>query len=94
MSKVSPLTIRIMFAIYCAPNDVEQFVPENQWLSGAGDEARTYLLSNELVKRDENSILRATDRGKAWVQYICETPFPIPVWKMPEREDRCMPAST
>lgn len=84
---VSPLTIRIMFAIHCVPSRTEQFVPSSEWNSDAGCEARQWLLENNLITNDDGENgYRATERGKAWIAYICATPLPIPQWVLPNRE--------
>jgi hypothetical protein len=84
---VSPLTIRIMFAIHCVPDGTEQFVPSSEWNSPAGRGARQWLLENNLIiLNDGESVFRATERGAAWIKYICDTPLPISQWVLPNRE--------
>ncbi len=79
---VSPLAIRIMLACYYAANPVDD-VTHRTWNSEAGTKIRDWLRENELVDEDYT----VTERGKAWVNYICATPLPRKRWVMPERED-------
>jgi hypothetical protein len=71
---VSPLTIKIMLAVYCSPKP-EEMVGE-AWFSPAANEVRSWLKVHELIADD----LGATDKGKKWVEMICSTPFPVHEW--------------
>lgn len=88
--EVSPLTIQIMFACFCSPEPSSWFEPA-QWASKAGIEVRHWLLERGLITGDDgipHGEPRATDRGKAWVSFICATPLPIAHWVLPERPAR------
>lgn len=78
---VSPLTIKLMFACYCSPDPATWF--GDAWGSPAAITARNWLVLEGLVA--ENHV--ATDRGTAWVEFICATPIPIQRWVLPEREN-------
>ena len=75
---VAPLCISMMIACYVSP-DPRSEVGEGVWASQAGDEVRRWLLDNGLI--DANA--RATERGEAWIRFICETPLPVHVWQRP-----------
>lgn len=49
----------------------------------ATDEAVRWLAEKGLI----DGKLAATDKGRAWVNAICETPLPVPVttWQIPDR---------
>ena len=78
----SPMLIRIMLACYYSP-DPEDEIGLGSWTSEVGQDVRTWLAENGLID-DYN---RATDRGKAWVDFICQTPLPIATWVLPDRKD-------
>jgi hypothetical protein len=69
-----------MLACYYSP------IPETEvgavWRSNSGREIRTWLRAADLIN-DNN---RATERGKAWVRMICNTPLPVEktIWSFPE----------
>jgi len=75
---IAPIHISIMLACYVSP-DPNGIVGAAVWTSRAGDDAKQWLLEEDLI--DINS--RATERGEAWVRFICETPLPIKVWQRP-----------
>ena len=75
---MAPITINFMLACYCS-GDPEGNLGSHHWNSSAGQEARKWLRENNLIKDDN----RPTDRGKAWVHFICETPLPVSVWVRP-----------
>lgn len=78
--RTSPLQIIIMMACYYSPEPSGEMLPE-RWHSEAADQIREQLRHDELID-DSN---RATERGKAWVEYICRTPLPAQNWTLPER---------
>lgn len=75
---VSPLCLRIMLACHVSP-DPKSVISERVWNSSAGIEIRQWLLNNTLI----NGNYQPTPRGKAWVQFLCETPLPVATWKRP-----------
>ena len=79
--EVSPLTIEFMLQCYCSNNPAAN-LGEHRWNSDAGKEVRAWLYAQGLVHVDE----RPTDRGKAWVHFICSTPLPQKKWIMPDRD--------
>lgn len=75
---MSPLTITIMLECYtCAIPGTN--VPPNIWDSDAARDVRAHLHSEKLIDRN----FRATARGRAWVEFLIETPFPVCTWKLP-----------
>ena len=79
-AELSPLTISFMLACYYSA-DPEANVGDARWNSSAGVSVRMWLEQHGLID-DKN---RATDRGKAWVRFICQTPLPEQAWRLPER---------
>jgi hypothetical protein len=77
---MAPITINFMLACYTSASPPAQ-LSEGQWNSPSGQEARAWLRDNGLVDNSYN----ATERGKAWVQFICSTPLPVAVWTLPAR---------
>lgn len=75
---LTPLTIEIMLQCYCSPNPTAN-ISERIWNSPAAKETREWLLSERLIDLED----RATDRGRAWVDFICSTPLPEMKWVMP-----------
>ena len=73
----SPLTISIMLDCYTGGRGLN--IPEKIWESSAAEESRMWLLENGLIDREN----KATERGNAWVEYICNVDLPVRVWKLP-----------
>lgn len=78
--EVSPLTISIMFACYVSSNPREA-LGFGRWESPAAGHARIWLRDQFLIDDDN----RATERGKAWIRFICQTPLPEQAWRLPDR---------
>lgn len=72
-----PIKISFMLACYVSPEPHRYVL--GAWDSEAGIETRQWLRDNGLI--DESD--RATDKGEAWVQFICDTPLPVAKWVMP-----------
>jgi hypothetical protein len=68
-----------MLACYYAANPAEHV--GDSWDSQAGRCVRIWLERQDLIGPDN----KATERGKAWVEYICDTPLPEMTWVRPER---------
>ena len=75
---LAPIHIIFMLSCYTS-TDPKTELGEAHWNSTAGKDVRNWLLSTKLV--DEK--YRATDRGRAWVRFICDTPLPEQVWINP-----------
>jgi hypothetical protein len=78
--RLAPIHINFMLVCYFSA-EPEQALGKYHWDSMAGREARLWLHKNELI----DSYNRSTERGRAWVDFICETPLPEAKWVMPER---------
>jgi len=76
----SPLLIEIMLACHCRPNPAEALGPT--WGTETAAAIRTWLIDNELI---DPGTFRATEKGEAWVKFICDTPLPTLKWEMGER---------
>lgn len=72
-----PIKISFMLACYVSPEPHRYTLGD--WNSEAGIETRQWLLENGLI--DENN--RSTEKGDAWVAFICDTPLPVAKWCMP-----------
>jgi hypothetical protein len=81
---LAPITIIYMLACYTSPKPEEEVGGPSVWNSEAGRETRNWLRDNGLVGED----WRATEKGIAWVQFICETPLPVSKWVLPEERQR------
>jgi hypothetical protein len=79
---VSPLAINIMLACYVYPDPAKEV--GQTWFSHAGSEIRAWLIENDLIQ--DGDMFRATERGKAWVEFICATPVPVAQWRLPQRD--------
>lgn len=77
----TPLTIKIMLACYVSSDPISH-VGEATWSSPAGIESRNWLAENGLIIN-----LDATERGKAWVAHMCDTPLPILRWQKGQPTD-------
>jgi len=78
----SPLKIEIMFECYCASAEPGRNMLPNIWASEAATRVRNELKAEGLIDED----MQATERGKAWVDFICATPLPEMVWVLPKRD--------
>ena len=76
---LAPITIKFMLACYCSGQPAVEL--GTQWNSGAGQETLHWLQANGLIGDN----YRVTERGEAWVKFICATPLPETVWVLPER---------
>lgn len=75
-----PIKAMFMLACYVAA-DPEEYLGKDHWNSIAGVDTRGWLKRNDLVDED----FSATERGKAWVRFLVDTPLPEADWKLPER---------
>lgn len=81
---LAPIDISFMLVCYVS-GDPKQELGSKQWNSPAGQKTRDWLVGNDLV---EAETYRATERGRAWVEFICQTPLPESDWRMPERQPK------
>jgi len=79
--RTAPIVVSFMLVCYFSPNPEEE-LGHAHWNSGAGLETRKWLSDNGLIDAGH----RATERGKAWVEFICQTPLPVVRWTLPERK--------
>jgi hypothetical protein len=78
--KLAPIYINFMLNCHFSA-DPRETITADHWDSKAGHEVRVWLRAEGLID-DEN---RSTERGRAWVEFICQTPLPEAKWVMPER---------
>lgn len=76
---VSPLAISLMLTCYWSPNPGKERA--DAWSTPAGSEIKAWLIAQGLIDAET---WRATERGKAWVGFICATPVPVAKWELPE----------
>ena len=76
---LAPIHITFMMACYTSHEPMAQ-LGERHWNSDGGKSTRKWLLENKLIDADN----RATDRGDAWVGFICKTPLPVAEWILPD----------
>lgn len=79
INPVTPLIIRVMLACHVSSEPDRQFAVE-QWGSTACEGARAWLMDNGLIDGE----LQATERGRAWVHFICAVPLPVAQWVLPD----------
>ncbi len=77
--QLAPIHIKFMIACYTSPEPMAQ-LSERHWNSTAGVNVREWLLQQGLI--DEHN--KATERGEAWVEFICKTPLPEKKWILPD----------
>lgn len=82
-----PIAITFMLTCYFSPEPAIQLGV--QWNSEAGCKMRNWLMRNNLIDAEYS----ATERGKAWVDFICSTPLPIVRWALPERSQDFAPVA-
>lgn len=75
-----PITISFMLTHYFSPCP-EEHLGHDHYNSMAGQETVKWLKNNGLLDEHGN----ATDRGRAWVKFICSTPLPEQNWVLPPR---------
>jgi hypothetical protein len=80
MTNRSPLLIEIMLSCHCRPNPAEALGPI--WGTEVASEIRDWLVKNDLIDR---ATFRSTEKGEAWVRFICETPLPTLKWEIGSR---------
>ena len=77
----SPLLIRLMLACHVSAEPAKHM--GETWGSAVTNDALRWLYDNGLIDADN----RSTEKGKAWVGHIVNTPIPIATWSLPPRED-------
>jgi hypothetical protein len=77
---VSPFAVSLMLTCYWSPEPVTERAQD--WSTEAGVEINAWLVAQGLI---DPKTWRATERGKAWVEFICATPLPFAKWTLPER---------
>lgn len=88
---MAPIHITFMLACHCSP-DPEENLGHAHWNSPAGYSTREWLVNNELLEpiytdpTAPGNKYTVTDRGRAWVEFICSTPLPVIEWRLPDRE--------
>lgn len=76
----SPLLIETMLVCHCMADPADHY--GSRWNSVPAQQARVWLIANELIDAET---LRSTEKGAAWVKFICDTPLPKLKWEMGER---------
>lgn len=83
MEKLAPIHITFMIAFYTRGENAIDEIGEACWHSQKGLEVRRFLIDEGLIDSDNGHV---TDRGEAWVDFICSTPLPEMSWTLPKRE--------
>lgn len=74
--------IHISFMLAChTTSDPSAVLSSAHWNSDVGLKVRDWLIAEGLV----DGFYKSTDRGKAWVDFICQTPLPEQEWRLPKR---------
>lgn len=76
--KLAPCHIQFLLACHVSGNP-PKYLGIDYWNSSTGETVRRWLVENNLV--DHN--YEITDRGRAYIEFICETPMPICKWVRP-----------
>jgi len=72
---ISPALIIEMIQVYAFPN------------AERNEERIKELLKNDLVSLDHQGRIRATEKGRVWIEMLCRTPLPEQRWIDPRTED-------
>ena len=77
--KLSPIIIETMIFVYCSG---ERHPNENSIII---KDAFNYLIKNDLIIKNDDrcSGYQTTSKGNAWIDMICNTPFPVKTWTDP-----------
>lgn len=78
--RVSPITIEIMIACHVS-TDPRTHVGPQRWDAPAEVNAQNFLIEKGLI----DDKLESTKRGKAWLEMLCGTPFPVEMWIDPRQ---------
>lgn len=79
--KITPLHIEIMLHYNCGTSDYRDGDFSAPAVSNSINELyRNELLKNTLTGNDRFCI---TEKGRAWIYGLCQTPMPIQKWVMP-----------
>ncbi|TCT34614.1 hypothetical protein [Martelella mediterranea] len=79
---VVPLTVSIMLACHVS-HDPAEVVGIKVWVSVAAKEERAFLLDAGMIEKLADDWI-VTDRGKAWIERLLATPFPVAKWTFPD----------
>ena len=76
--KLAPCYIQFILACHVS-GDPEKHLGVDYWGSPTGKTVRQWMVDNNFV----DSNWQTTERGRAFVEFICETPLPICKWVRP-----------
>lgn len=79
---MTPLDLNVLIECCTSVEPGCNWYPEH-WDSWAAQVTRTEFRLQGVI--DDNN--KATEKGKAWLEFICQTPMPIQEWKLPENEE-------
>ena len=87
--KLSPIHIEVLLHYLADPeehprHDSPAVMCAINWFLGEGIFELTKP-SHSVAMIDYNSSYRVTERGRVFVDMLCETPFPVPTWKDPRK---------
>ena len=74
--RLTPLHIEIMLHYACTSSPFPR-------LGAPACAEYAQQLYVEGLLMDDGAGFKATDKGKAWIHYLCEVPFPIQQWVLP-----------
>lgn len=82
---MSPLGIQIMLHYYCMTNDYNHdgICGSPAHAPAVRDMIRDLMHSEMLTVGQRDTKYAITDRGRAYVDFLCEVPFPIVKWVLP-----------
>lgn len=75
--KIYPVTVTVMMLCYYSSNPAGEF--KDRWHTASWCAARTKLFEEGMIDGDG----KATEKGKAWVNAVCNVPLPVAQWVIP-----------
>lgn len=85
MNKFTPLHIEILFYYNSCNKDLVGVNSDGSRLHDAIQQLKETRLLGNCTRAESNVSYDVTDKGRAVIEYMCNTPMPVQEWKFPER---------
>ena len=80
MTIKTPSNLELLLHCHYSP------IPHPRYNAPAIQEGIAYLEHNGMIVCVGTPMYRPTEKGKAFIQYLLDVPFPKAVWVIPDRE--------
>jgi len=83
---MTPLELTVLIAVHCSPSCPESYFGNPRtWASEPAESAKIWFMGLGIFEHS-TGFYRVTDKGRAWIDFILNTPVPETKFVMPERK--------